>query len=72
MNIKYYLNEKLENVFNKLGYDTKFANVAFSTNNLADIQCNASFALAKILHKSPIEVADELIANMQELKKILI
>ena len=69
MNIKYYLNDKLEKVFNKLGYDTKFANVAFCTTNLADLQCNASFALAKMLHKSPIEVADELIDNMQELTK---
>lgn len=63
MNIKFYLNSKLKEVFAKLGYDTSKAVVNFSSTDIADLQCNASFALAKDLHTSPIVIADNIVSQ---------
>ena len=64
MDIKKYLSEKIEKVLLKLGYDTKYSVVAFCNNDLADLQCNCSFALAKIAHKSPMLIAQEIVYNL--------
>jgi len=69
MNIKFYLNDKLAKIFQKLGFDDKLAVVTFSTNNIADLQCNASFAIAKQEKCSPIDIADKIIGASEELCK---
>ncbi len=64
MDIKKYLRKKIEYVLQTLGYDIKYAAVAFCNNDLADLQCNGAFALAKITHKSPIVLAEEIVSNL--------
>lgn len=69
MNIKFYLNEKLSQIFKNLGFDGKLATVTFCTNNLADLQCNASFAIAKETKMSPIDIANKIIEASGDLCK---
>lgn len=62
------LNSALVAVFEKNGFDKKFAFVKVSDRpDLSDFQCNGALALAKIAHKNPREIAS-LIA--EELQKI--
>jgi len=70
MNIKHFLNDKLKETFDKLGYNTELAVVAFCGNNLADLQCNAAFALAKELKTSPLNIANNIIDNSENLKDV--
>lgn len=52
------LNDSLNNIFEKLDLDTKFAVVKVSDRpDLSDFQCNGALALAKIAHKNPREIA---------------
>ncbi len=50
--------EKIFNeVFKSLGYNV---NIKITSSNKADFQCNECFKLAKIYHKSPMEIAKEV------------
>lgn len=61
------LNQKLENVFEGLGLDTKFAVVKVSDRpDLSDFQCNGALALAKPLRRNPREIAQSIEAVLRE------
>ena len=61
------LNGVLENIFLSLGFDTKFANVKVSDRaDLSDFQCNGALALAKIEHKNPREIANQIAQQLQK------
>lgn len=61
MDIKKYIDDKLSLVFDKLGYDKKYAHATFSDRvDIAHLQVNSSFALAKTLHKNPLEIATRI------------
>lgn len=61
MDIKKYIDEKLYTAFEKLGFDTNYAHVAFSDRtDIAHFQCNGAFALAKSLHKNPLDIAQSI------------
>lgn len=61
------LNQKLENVFEGLGLDTKFAVVKVSDRpDLSDFQCNGALALAKPLRRNPREIAQSIEAVLRD------
>ena len=60
------INQKMNNIFSKLGLDTKFAAVKVSDRpDLSDFQCNGALALAKIEHKNPREIASLIAVELQ-------
>ena len=55
------LNNKIKNIFNGLGFDTKFAFVKPSDRpDLSDFQCNGALALAKILKQNPRAIGEQI------------
>ena len=61
------INQKLFNIFNTLGYDSKFAVVKTSDRpDLSDFQCNGALALAKSEHKNPREIATSIANELQK------
>jgi arginyl-tRNA synthetase len=63
LSLENLINNKMAEVFNKLGLDAKFAMVKISDRpDLSDFQCNGALALAKQERKNPREIAS-LIAN---------
>lgn len=68
MDIKQIITNDLNNAFVKCGY-TGNAVVSFSARpELCDFQCNNVFALAKLLGKNPLEVAKNVVENMEKNK----
>lgn len=66
MIIKDYLNEKLEETFEKLGYDKSDVAIGLANNpQVADYQCNSAFALAKKLNKRPDEIAQTIASELK-------
>lgn len=63
-NLTEVLNEILEKAFIKAGFGTGFGQVILSARpDLAEYQCNSCMALAKKVHKKPIEIA-EIVVNV--------
>lgn len=61
------LQEELCAAFEKAGYDKKYAKVALSNRpDLCQYQCNGALAAAKEYHKAPIQMAEEVVALLQE------
>lgn len=61
------INNKLFDIFKKLGYDTGFATVKTSDRpDLSDYQCNGALALAKKEHKNPREIAATIAAELEK------
>lgn len=62
------LNEKLDKVFDKLGYEKKFAFFQYSDRpDLGDFQTNCAMPLCKILHKSPIDIAKSIVEEFKNI-----
>ena len=66
MNITKTLYNALKNSFEKLGYDSSDITLTFSNRPDADYQCNSVFAIAKKNHKNPEEVANNIIASLEQ------
>ena len=61
MDIKKYIDEKLAVVFTELDFDTSLAHTTFSDRiDIAHLQCNGAFAIAKSMHKNPLEIAQNI------------
>ncbi|MBO4412898.1 MAG: arginine--tRNA ligase [Clostridia bacterium] len=59
MKILTELKKELTNIFEKLNLPKDLVTLSFSDRpEVSDFQCNSAFALAKILHKSPQEIAN--------------
>jgi arginyl-tRNA synthetase len=57
----------VEQSFKKLNFDEKFAKVVISNRpELCQFQCNAAMPLAKIAKKAPIDIAQQIIANIPD------
>ena len=69
MKIKDYLGDLLEQVFINLNLNKDLAKVTFSEKEGVDLQCNASFAIAKELKKSPIEVANLIVEEFYKINQ---
>ena len=68
MNIKDYLTGELEKVFDNLGYDKSYAKVSFSDReDIAHLQCNGAFGIAKAEHTNPMLIADKIVSNLSHL-----
>ena len=69
MTILEILNNELVKIFDKLGYDKKYAFFQYSDRpDLSDFQTNCAMPLCKILRKSPIDVAKTIIPELQATK----
>ena len=66
MTIVNQLNEILLDIFNKLGYDVKYAFFQYSDRpDLSDFQTNAAMAICKQLHKSPKDIAQSIVEKLK-------
>lgn len=56
------LNAKMSAAFEKAGLDKSYGRVNLSNRpDLCEYQCNGAMALAKIMHKKPIEIAESVV-----------
>lgn len=63
------LEQELSEAFEKAGYDKKYARVSVSNRpDLCQYQCNGALAAAKEYHKAPIQMANEIVALLEESK----
>ena len=61
------LNEKLEAAFEKCGYSKELAIVTVSDRpDLCQFQCNGAFGGAKLYHKAPRMIAEDVAAVLRE------
>ena len=61
------LSQTMEQTFEKAGYDSKMGRVSISNRpDLCEFQCNGAMALAKVYHKAPLMIAQEIAALLQE------
>lgn len=59
------INRKLNEIFNRLGYDGRFAVVKNSDRpDLSDFQCNGALALAKAEKKNPRQIGEAIAAEL--------
>lgn len=67
MNILALLSGELEKIFDSLEYDRKFANFQYSDRpDISDFQANCAMPLSKILHKTPMEIAEKIAEKLEE------
>ena len=61
------LKGKMEEGFEKAGYDAKYGFVSISNRpDLCQYQCNGAMAAAKEYKKAPIQIAGDVVANLQD------
>ena len=65
-NIKEILNKIIKTAFEKSGFENKGLVVNSEREDLCDFQCNDCMQLAKIAHKSPMEIAKEVVSNVEK------
>ena len=59
------ITEELENAFEQCGYDKKLGKVGISNRpDLCQYQCNGAMAGAKVYHKAPIMIANDVVAKL--------
>ena len=59
------LSEVFMEAFEKSGYDAELGRVVISNRpDLCQYQCNGSMSAAKVYHKAPIMIANDVIANV--------
>ena len=62
------LSDVLTKVANDLGYKENLRVIKSNRPDLCDYQCDEVFKLTKIYHKSPIEIGEEIVKNINELE----
>ncbi len=61
------ITEEFEKAFDACGYDTKLGKVGISNRpDLCQYQCNGAMAGAKLYHKAPIMIANDVVAAIGE------
>ena len=61
------LSNLVTSVANKLGFNENLRVIKSNRPDLCDYQCDEVFKLAKIYHKSPIEIGEELVNKINEI-----
>lgn len=57
-----YMAEELSAAFEKAGYDPSYGKVGVSNRpDLCEYQCNGAMAGAKLYHKAPIMIANDVV-----------
>ncbi|MCI9281205.1 MAG: arginine--tRNA ligase [Bacilli bacterium] len=65
------LEEKIKNALKELGYETEIVIINPSNRpELGDYQFNGIMPLAKIYHKNPVEIANELVSKIKDFPEI--
>ena len=62
------LSKQLTFIANKLGYKEKLRVIKSNRPDLCDYQCDEVFKLTKIYHKSPIEIGEEIVNELNTLE----
>lgn len=62
------LSSILTNVAKNMGYEETLKVIKSNRPDLCDYQCDEVFKLAKIYHKSPIEIGESIVENINNLK----
>ena len=62
------LSEVITKVANKLGYNETLRVIRSNRPDLCDYQCDEVFKLTKIYHKSPIEIGEEIVGNLNNIE----
>ena len=58
----------LEQVFKSLGYDISIRVIKSNRPDLCDYQCDDIFKLTKLYHKNPIEIGEEVVAEINKIE----
>ena len=59
------INDEFVKAFDECGYDVKYAKVTISNRpDLCEYQCNGAMAGAKVYHKAPIMIANDVVAKL--------
>ena len=70
-NITELISEEVKTAFNNAGYDPELGTVTVSNRpDLCEYQCNGAMAGAKVYHKAPIQIAQEVAAHLADSKAI--
>ena len=65
--IRRQIAEEVSKVFAAQGVDESYAKVSVSNRpDLCDYQCNGAMAAAKVLHKAPIAIAEEIVGALSD------
>ena len=60
------IENKIMDVFSNLGYDREYGKITISDRpDLCEYQCNGALSLAKVCHKNPILIAEEIAQNIE-------
>ena len=63
------ITDEIKNVFTECGYDEAYAKVTVSNRpDLCEFQCNGAMAGAKVYHKAPIMIANDVVAKLADSK----
>ncbi len=66
MNFSVLLNNVMAEAFEKAGYDRTYGKVSVSNRpDLCEYQCNGAMAAAKAYHKAPIQIAEDVVRNLE-------
>lgn len=69
LSITKYIEDALEDAFIKSEIDKKYLKVVISDRpDLCEFQCNSALSLARILKKSPMEIAEKIISNITNIE----
>ncbi|MBO4835673.1 MAG: arginine--tRNA ligase [Lachnospiraceae bacterium] len=61
------ITEQLQNAFESVGYPTEKITATISNRpDLCEYQCNGAMALAKQVHKAPMEIAEAVVAKLAD------
>ncbi len=67
MNLTNEMNRVMGDAFEKVGYDRALSRVIVSSRpDLCEYQCNGAMGAAKAYHKAPIEIANAVVASLNE------
>ncbi len=70
-NITELISEEIKSAFKNSGYDPELGTVTVSNRpDLCEYQCNGAMAGAKIYHKAPIQIAQEVASHLADSKAI--
>ena len=69
MNLLEELNKLAASAFEKAGMDPAYGKITVSNRpDLSEYQCNGAMAAAKVYHKAPIQIANEVVPYLSEIE----
>lgn len=62
------LEKLLKEIFIKCGYDIEPRVIKSNRSDISDYQCDDAFKLAKMYHKSPVEIGNDIVCELQKIE----